>query len=149
MPYLHMPMGSRVLYIPVSDLTIPAWRFMREHIGPLVSICDQNTVGHCILNRKDNGLLFDYANRNRPLSDFIQSDKDALYFVFTLDDAELNGNASPDELPTCSICWGMLDSDHVSLPCAHKFHAACIEKQRGSSQHKTATTCALCRAPFA
>ena len=150
MPYIRSWMDGSLYHIPVGDFSMPAHEFMRNHVGPFFGISEpvNHTVDMCIvLKGAESRMYFDYANRNRPLSDFVANDEAILDYILTPPTVVLRGNASA-ELPTnsdCSICLESFSvcQKHVLFWCHHRMHAPCYERYRQNTC--TPSKCPLCR----
>ena len=140
--YVRVPYRPKVL----------AWVFVRYHIAPALGVrIENNTMDIAIKGKKDR--VFNYDNRLRPVSDFVDHESDMLYIYTTSRPWKLTGNAWGDVRPTnamCPVCReDLLDGDImvVVLKCHHRGHALCF---KGCIEGKClqSQTCPLCRMQF-
>jgi hypothetical protein len=114
---------------------------------------ENNTMDIAIKGKK--GKVFNYDNRNCPLSDFVDHEGDMLYIYATGRPWKLIGNASKDERPTnlvCPICrdeflGNNLEQAAVVLLCHHRVHAQCF-KGCVEGGDVLSQRCPLCRMEF-
>ena len=151
MPFIYPQCSYRpvcVEYLP----KLKAWEYVRHYIAPALGVRIENNTMKIAIKGKENR-VFNYDNRLRPMSDFVDHEGDVLYIYTTSRPWMLTGNASSDARPTnseCPICLDdLMDGDPavVVFRCHHRGHAACF---KGYIEGKCLPDrmCPLCRMWF-
>jgi hypothetical protein len=152
MPYICSYLSHQRYPVNVEDLGMPAWQFMLKHVGPEFEYeePEDGTINQCLMVKKKEGpLYFDYANRLRPLSDFVSNHDEVVYHICTPPTVKLRGNASPNAVstnPDCPICFKPFcdqETGVFTFKCHHRVHALCYTKM---GKNPMECPCPFCRA---
>ena len=123
-------------YIP----EMAAWDYLKHIIAPAAGFRIVNN--HTVEERVVGKMMFNFANRLRPLKEFAD-DGDTLGYVLPLgpSNGQFQGNASGSGGGNmeCPIC--LENTFDFALGCLHRGHVDCFKMIRDSK-------CPLCRVPF-